>query len=326
MEPNDPFTVIADVVRMVAAPLGQGVATATGTRLGELVSDRLRMSPQGRAAQASLDVNPPDEVTAEVVQANARTVLHAEVERDPELLVNLRAALDSLTPPATGTNHGISIHGARNNFKGVNVAGRDVSIINQHPLAAWLAIIGLLAVLGMGGYLLLQTTDDAGKAEPLGSTALTQKVVPDEASLSGNWQVTDRLPAEKCPPENDCNGIFAQAESFWARPGGGKASVEVTAFTSEGAASDRYAQIVRELQHERKVDLAQIGAERIAFEPAGSSSSSPEFQAYARTGSVLIKVVTAGNNASVVLPQLLRTSVERADQAQHGKEPNAALS
>ncbi|MFD7547983.1 hypothetical protein ACFV0R_01405 [Streptomyces sp. NPDC059578] len=290
-----------------------------------MVSDRLGMTPQGRAAQVALGANPPDETTAAVVQDNARAVLLAELERDPELLSELSAALHSLTPSSGGPNHGVDIRGTRNRLKGVNVVGGDQSIIHKNPLAAWLAIAGLLAVLAVGGYLLSRSTDDAGKAEPLDSAALTQKVLPSKDSLPEGWKVTHEPETAKCPPEEKCQGVFAKAASQWDLPEGGIAGVEVTAFTSNGAASDFYAQIVREAKDDKKIDLAQIGSERVAVERAGSSASEPEFEAFARTDSVLVRVVTSGKSAETLLSRLLRTSVERADQAQQGKEPDAAM-
>ncbi|MFD5552682.1 hypothetical protein ACFWIA_02445 [Streptomyces sp. NPDC127068] len=290
-----------------------------------MVSDRLGMTPQGRAAQVALGANPPDETTAAAVQDNARTVLLAEVERDPELLSELSAALHSLTPSSGGPNHGVDIRGTRNRLKGVNVVGGDQSIIHKNPLAAWLAIAGLLAVLAVGGYLLSRSTDDAGTAEPLDSAALTQKVLPSGDGLPRGWEVTHGPEVEKCPPERNCQGAFAQAESEWDIPEGGTAGVQVIAFTSSGAASDVYAQIVRELKGDRKLDIAQIGNERVAVEQDSSTSSDPEFEAFARTDSVLVRVVTSGESADTLLPRLLRTSVERADQAQQGKEPDAAM-
>jgi hypothetical protein len=191
---------------------------------------------------------------------------------------------------------------------------------------SWVTKAGILTAVALSGISYVWLHIPEGRdAHPLRSAYQVQTVIPEPASLPRDWRQTSGSKAAMCPPKNNCHSVFAEGKATWVRSTGDMASIEVTAFSSQGDAMDSYTHRERKSREGTPLTLTVIGDQSMASCQAETASSCRTMTAYARAGSVNVQARATGSDAPAVLARLLRATVDRAEQAQMGEQPNAAM-
>ncbi|MEV4869512.1 hypothetical protein [Streptomyces syringium] len=319
----EPTELVMSAVRLVVSSAGSGAAGALGTRVGELISSRLRRSPEGRralgeleTAEASTDGGQP----GEPAQAAVRSVLLTEVLEDPEFRRQLdeevtRAlarAQQGVAPMPTG-QPGITIGGTRTTIKRSHLSLGPLTIHNTRTNQSLAAVILVIAVVA--AVLLFRDGGEENGAAPLKDMAVVRTVIPDPGSVPVDWTVTEGAKAQQCGGQADCRKLLGAAMAEWQEAG-----VAVYAAESVGAASDLYAEA-------RTGVLGTKSAKPMVMDGIGDESvgaqANDEIVVWVRSGTVLVKVAGKGKEAEVT--KLARVVTARADEAQRGDTPTASM-
>ncbi len=326
---------------MAVTAMTTGVASGAGTavvdEVRELVRGRLERSEEGRGALRRLDAEPAPDGAADDVTARL-TALLAE---DPELARRLRAALAPDVPPppaAPPTVHQqITIGGNAN--RSTVVIG-PVELPRTRGVLIALTSIGVvlavLLVLGFRSVLNSLTDDDGGGSGSGRVTALRQEpdvraVLPDSAGVAQGWQTTQAADVRKGAPECDsgCEGALYTATVRHEResPLAG-VFFHVEAYDTADHAAARFKDLRADKDRNTDVldplTIQRLGDESVAYRKNIVNAASAE--AGARVGTVVTWTTYRTGDGALdpgTLTALARMIVDRAQQAQDGREPTA---
>ncbi|MEE1798643.1 hypothetical protein PUR57_08135 [Streptomyces sp. JV176] len=315
----EPTELVAAAVRLVASSASSGAASAVGTRVGEVITQRLGQSPQGRRALAGLEsADASDDGRAsEPARAAVSSALLDEVLEDPEFKRRLdeavAEALSGAHQPVSAGQPGINIGGTRNKVKG-NFSLGPLTIHNTRTNQV--AALAILLVFAVAAVLIFRTSGEERVSAPLNDPAVVRTVVPDEGSVPSGWTVTEQPKAERCGGQADCAKLLGGATASWK-----EAELVVYAASSEGAASDLYSELRTSVSEENSatsVDVGDFGDDRSGWRHGELS------EVIARSGTVLVRAAS-GKDAGADAEKLAQVVVERADQAQRGDTPSASM-
>ncbi|MFE3825227.1 hypothetical protein [Streptomyces sp. NPDC059092] len=322
----EPTELVAAAVRLVASSATGSAASAVGTRVGEVITQRLGQSPQGRRALAELESADAsdDDRAAEPARAAVSSALLDEVLEDPEFRRRLDSAVaEAVTgavagahPPVSAGQPGINIGGSRNKVKG-NLSLGPLTIHNTRTNQA--VALALLLIFAVAAVLVFRASGEEGEervAAPLDDPVVVRSVVPDEGSVPSGWTVTEQPKAERCGGQADCAKLLGGATAKWK-----EAELIVYAATSKGAAADLYTELRQTLSEEGSATQTDVGG----FGDDRSGWRHGEFsEVIARSGTVLVRAAS-GKDAGADAEKLAQVVVERADQAQRGDTPSASM-
>ncbi|MFI8929325.1 hypothetical protein ACIG3E_16820 [Streptomyces sp. NPDC053474] len=333
---------LAELASMAVTAMTTGVASGAGTavvdEVRELVRGRLERSEEGRGALRRLDAEPAPDGAADDVTAR----LTALLEEDPELARRLRAALapDVPPPPAAppAVHQQITIGGNAN--RSTVVIGPVELPRTRGVLIALTGIGVVLAVLLVLGFRsVLNSLTDDGDGGGSGSgrvTALRQEpevraVLPDSASVAQGWQTTQAADVRKGAPDcgSGCEGALYTATVRHEKesPLAG-VFFHVEAYDTADHAAARFKDL--RADKDRNTDaldslsIQPLGDESAAYRKEIVNSASAE--AGARVGTVVTWTTYRTGDDSLdpgTLTALARMIVDRAQQAQDGREPTA---
>ncbi|MEV0439644.1 hypothetical protein AB0I46_11920 [Streptomyces spectabilis] len=330
---------LAELASMAVTAMTTGVASGAGTavvdEVRELVRGRLEGSEEGRGAPRRLDAEPVPDGAADDVHAR----LTALLEEDPEFARRLRAALEPAVPPppaAPPTVHQqITIGG---NADHSTIVIGPVELPRTRGVLVTLTAIGVaLAVLLVLGFrtVLNALTDDEGGSGNGRTTALRQEpdvraVLPDAASVAHGWETTQPADVRKGAPgcESGCGGALYTATVRHEKesPLAG-VFFHVEAYDTADHAAARFKDL--RADKDRNTDglapmsIQPLGDESVAYRREIVNAGSAE--AGARVGTVVTWTTyrTGGSLDPAALTALARMLVDRAQQAQDGREPTA---
>ncbi|MEW2526655.1 hypothetical protein [Streptomyces sp. NPDC047071] len=336
---------LAELASTAVTAMTTGVASGAGTavvdEVRELVRGRLERSEEGRGALRRLDAEPAPDGAADDVTAR----LTALLEEDPELARRLRAAIapDAPPPPAAPptVHQQITIGGNAN--RSTVVIG-PVELPRTRGVVIALTSIGVvLAVLLVLGFrsVLDGLTDDEGGGDGGGSgsgrvTALRQEpdvraVLPDSADVAQGWQTTQAADVRKGAPEcgSGCEGALYTATVRHEKesPLAG-VFFHVEAYDTADHAAARFQDLRADKDRNTDVldplSIQRLGDESVAYRKNIVNAESAE--AGARVGTVVTWTTYRTGDESLdpgTLTALARMIVDRAQQAQDGREPTA---
>ncbi|MCX4970566.1 hypothetical protein OHA98_38630 [Streptomyces sp. NBC_00654] len=282
---------------------------------------RLGRSDEGRGALGLWDAEPGSEQAAEAVRAR----LTVELEGDPGLAEQLRAALQHGPPPVPTHPPAIvqRVHiGGDANRATINVG--PLHLKKTTGVVATLAVIGvvlaLLVTLGLRS-VVQSLDDDEGerKVAPLSEMATVKSVLPDSDSLPAEFKsqgdpvvTTDE---QGCQPV--CKGLLFAASTTMGRERPQKtAALYVAAYDSAPHAAQAFEKIRRDLTDSSEKTL-------ISFPSMGDTSTAYQFTP---GNVVLVRYTTAVDDLEPSLTALARMLADRAQQAQNGNSPSATAS
>ncbi|MFF9342830.1 MULTISPECIES: hypothetical protein [unclassified Streptomyces] len=340
MSPTD---LAGAVIAALASGAASGAGTAAFTRLSELVRSRVGRSDEGRGALALWDAEPGSAQASEAVRAR----LTVELEGDPGLAEQLRAALRSGPPPAPthpptiiqrvhigGDAHHAAINVGPLHLK--KTAGTVVALVVIGAVLALLVALGFHSVVRMSG-------DDGGgrRVVPLTESETVRSVLPDGGSLPAGFE-SDGDPVvstgeQGCRPA--CEGHLFTARTRVGRERPQKtASLHVSAFDSAPHAAQAFEEVRRDLADSSERTLMSFPAmgdtsTAFRFTPGKNvvnedDESIEEAEAGALVGTVVVFVryTTAAGDLEPSLAALGRMMANRAQQAQNGSTPSATAS
>ncbi|MCX4971085.1 hypothetical protein OHA98_41475 [Streptomyces sp. NBC_00654] len=304
---------------------------------------RLGRSDEGRGALGLWDAEPGSEQAAEAVRAR----LTVELEGDPGLAEQLRAALQHGPPPVPTHPPAIvqRVHiGGDANRATINVG--PLHLKKTTGVVATLAVIGvvlaLLVTLGLRS-VVQSLGDDEGerKVAPLSEMATVKSVLPDSDSLPAEFKsegdpvvTTDE---QGCQPV--CKGLLFAASTTMGRERPQKtAALYVMAYDSAPHAAQAFEMIRREMADSSEKTLIsfpsmgdtstayQFTPGNIVLNEDDESIEEAEAEALVGTVVVLVRYTTALDDLEPSLTALARMMADRAQQAQNGNSPSATAS
>ncbi|MFJ2191152.1 hypothetical protein ACIOJE_25025 [Kitasatospora sp. NPDC087861] len=304
----------------------EGVAGGPGRGPADLVRARLRATADGARAVDAIEADPGDararagltDAVGELLAADpafARYLATTELGRPAD-------------PPTVHLRVDPAVTGAR-----ARAARRGAA-----PLVVTLALVvaaALVAVgINLGSRPLLRPggPDLAHAARTLRDPAQVQHVLPDPRALPGGWQV-ESGPRSGSGPGTDapcllpdaCDQQLAYATETIHDPTGHSAQFTVIAFASPEAAGRAFDALLARTGGDdpsAPVPLPPVGDQRAA-RTHGTDSA----EALVRGGTTLLHLRAAGPGTATAMPVLAlftRLLAERAQQAQDGREPDAA--
>ncbi|MFF2778873.1 hypothetical protein ACFVU3_28730 [Streptomyces sp. NPDC058052] len=337
MSPTD---LAGAVVAALASGAASGAGTAAFTRLADLVRTRLGRSDEGRGALGLWDAEPGSDQAVQAVRAR----LTVELEGDPALAEQLRAALQAGPPPVPAHPPTITqrVHiGGNAHHATINVG--PLHLKKTTGAVVTLAVIGvvlaLLVVLGLRSVVqLLGDGEGERKVAALSELTTVTSVLPGRNSLPAEFksqgEPVTKTGEQECRPE--CEGLLFTAETTMERERPQKTAVfYVAAFDSAPRAAKEFEKI--------RSDLAESSEKALlSFPPMGDTSTAyqsypgengfneddesiVEAEAGVLVGTVIVFVryTTAAGDLEPSLTTLGRMMADRAQQAQNGNTPSA---
>ncbi|TDC75229.1 hypothetical protein [Streptomyces hainanensis] len=327
------ISAVVDIVSGAGRAAAESIGASAGSAVSDLVRARLGTTEEGRTALAGVDADP-------TATDGLRSALRDALATDPDFAGQLAEALAD-PPPATPipkVEHSVVISG------GSKVRNSTISLgpltISQsrggYAVAALLAVA--VAVLAFqvirGGTEVLDRNDPAQQAEPVDLTAVlteeqTRAVLPDIQSLPSGW-IQDREPTTPVCDYVDCEGVLATGDASYVIPGvEHRARFRVIAYSSLEAARRGYTagreaeEANIEAGEHSWLTLPAIGDESVALQLQDWMSTA------ARVGTIMVAVDGFGGDSErfdpATLEALTRMMAERAQQAQNGETPTAAV-
>ncbi|MEU4272578.1 hypothetical protein [Streptomyces sp. NPDC026092] len=348
MSPTDlAGAVVSTLASGAASGAGAATGTTTGTaaftRLSELVRRHVDRSDEGRGALDLWDAEPGSEQAAEAVRA----CLTVELEGDPGLADQLRAALRAVPPPVPTHPPTITqqVHiGGNANHATINVG--PLHLKKTTGTVVTLAVIGvvlaLLVTLGFRSVVqMLGDGEGERKVVPLTELATVKSVLPDSDSLPAEFK-SDGDPEvttgeQGCQPT--CEGHLFTATTTMGRERPQKTAVlYVGAFDSAAHAAEAFEELRKDLADSSEKTLMSfpsMGDTSTAFRLTPGKNmineddeSIEEAEAGALVGTVVVFVryTTAAGDLEPSLTALGRMMADRAQEAQNGSAPSASAS
>ncbi|MFJ2809750.1 hypothetical protein [Kitasatospora sp. NPDC087271] len=317
---------LVPVVVGVLVRAAEGVSGGPGRSVADLVRVRLRATPEGARAVDAVEANPGD--------ARARAGLTAAVGEllttDPAFARYL--ATTELGRPADPPTVHLRVDPA--------VAGAQARAarIGAAPVLVTLALIVVAALVAVGINLgsrpLLRPggPDLAHAGRTLRDPAQVQGVLPDLRAMPGGWQV-ESGPQSGAGPGQDvpcllpdaCDQQLAYATVTFRAVTTHSAQFTVVTFASADAAGRAFDAMLAHVggaDAAAAVPLPPIGDQRAARTHGAEGA-----EALVRVGTTLLYVRDSGPGSDAATPVLAlfaRLLAERAQQAEDGREPDAA--
>ncbi|MFG2298960.1 hypothetical protein [Streptomyces sp. NPDC048603] len=347
MSPTD---LAGAAVAALASGAASGAGTAAFTRLSELVRSRLGHSDEGRGALELWEAEPGSERATDAVRAR----LTVELEGDPGLVEQLRAALRPAIPPVPAvppvpahqpavTQH---VHiGGNANHAAINIG--PLHLKKSRGTVVTLAVIGvvlaLLVALGFRSVVQMLGDDgDSRKVAAVSDMARVRSILPDRGSLPAGFRADGEPDVraageEGCGPA--CEGVLFAAEGTMKRERPQqRAEFSVVACDSAPHAAQVFDQMRRDLaksSEKSPMSFPSMGDVSTAFRFTPGKTvvneddeSVEEAEAGVLVGTVvvLVRYSTAAGELEPSLASLGRMLADRAQQAQNGSTPSATAS
>ncbi|MGW3039980.1 hypothetical protein ACWC9T_07975 [Kitasatospora sp. NPDC001159] len=322
--------------------LAQGTADGPGQAVAGVVRARLRLMPDGAQAVAALEASPHDSraqegLTAAVTRLLASDVAFAQYVATTELgrpadptTVQLR--MDP-TAPADASTVQLRVDPAVADAQALAARRSNTGIIVALALVLIAALVALGINLGSRPLLHPNGPDFAHAARTVRDPAQLQGVLPDVAAMPGGWQVESAPEsgagsgyAVPCLLPDSCDRQLAYATVTFRAPTVQSVKFTVVTFASTEAASRAFTAGLDRVSGAGPTAAAAIPP--IGDQSMARTSGSTDAEALVRVGPTLLYVHDDGPGAAVATPALVlfaRLLVERAQQAQDGRTPDAAF-
>ncbi|MEV1008487.1 hypothetical protein [Streptomyces sp. NPDC049881] len=325
---------VVDILSGAGRGAAESIGAGAGTAVSDLVRARLGATERGRAALAAVDADPG-------ATDGLRAVLGDTLAADPDFAGRLAVALAGPPPavPAPQGRNGAVVNGRSRPRNSTISLGPLAISQSRGGYAVAVILVVTVAVLAFqvirGGAEILDRNDAPLRAGRMNLTAVlteeqVRSVLPDSQSLPTDWSQEQEATIPPCDGDY-CDEVLAVGETSYDIPGvGHRARFVVVAWSSTEAAHRYFAEATErqeadiEAGDHSRLTLPAIGEESFAMQLQDAS-----VETAVRVGTVIVVVDGWGSDSRrfdpATLEALTRMMAERAQQAQNGETPTAAV-